>query len=555
MRITPGTATPGISLVAAPDGSLSGLGALSCSSLTVNGSSIVSAPTYVLSITPGTAAPSKALVLDSSSNITNIGSLSATTLSRTIQTANQPNITSVNVLNIANHDGSTKGLSLGGVLLTVSASEFNYLNVAAGTAAPSCALVLNSSSSISGINSLSATTINATGYQLGGTSLSFGSILTTLGTNAVSQCLSMDSTGTSLTALGSATANQLKWWGGTANTEYYSLYRSSDTTGMVIASTQSNPAANAKSTALLNLISTTNANSAVSGVSATSMTLLGINWNSKQGTGSTFANQTQNIGMSIGTSQSWKGGYPGVFTIVSSTDAICLNPNGSSNTPTSGCLYIVGGTGSTAPDNMNKLLFNTATQYTDATLGSPNCTINGNMYIKTNNAFSDGSTSTNSVVMGTYTNNDYRLMTNNSSKMIIQTTGRVGIGTMTPFYGLHCTTTVSVTIDSGASGVSYFKTTGGLVSTVGPLTSVAVGICCSGALVASTGVYCWSDERLKKDWAELSDGVADSMLTVKPKLYRYKTDPDASALQYRLLKNGMFASPTCAKAANPNRGP
>ncbi|ETM51797.1 hypothetical protein L914_04438, partial [Phytophthora nicotianae] len=49
--ITPGTATPGIALVVASDGSLSGLGALSCSSLTVGGSAISPTPTYVLGIT------------------------------------------------------------------------------------------------------------------------------------------------------------------------------------------------------------------------------------------------------------------------------------------------------------------------------------------------------------------------------------------------------------------------------------------------------------------------------------------------------------------------
>ncbi|KAJ8509412.1 hypothetical protein ON010_g18769 [Phytophthora cinnamomi] len=54
--ITAGTATPGAALVVAPDGSLSGLGALSCSSLTANGAAVPSAPSYVIGITPGTAA-------------------------------------------------------------------------------------------------------------------------------------------------------------------------------------------------------------------------------------------------------------------------------------------------------------------------------------------------------------------------------------------------------------------------------------------------------------------------------------------------------------------
>ncbi|ETO80953.1 hypothetical protein F444_04651, partial [Phytophthora nicotianae P1976] len=111
--IIPGTATPGIALVVASDGSLSGLGALSCSSLTIGGSAVSAPPSYVLGITggtaavdkalvlngtgdiSGTAAVSKALVLNGTGDISGINSLSATSLTGTIQTAAQPNITSV----------------------------------------------------------------------------------------------------------------------------------------------------------------------------------------------------------------------------------------------------------------------------------------------------------------------------------------------------------------------------------------------------------------------------------------------------------------------------
>ncbi|KAE9148302.1 hypothetical protein PF006_g7095 [Phytophthora fragariae] len=192
------------------------------------------------------------------------------------------------------------------------------------------------------------------------------------------------------------------------------------------------------------------------------------------------------------------------------------------------------------------MLVHTDTPYSNASYGTAGITLNGNVFIKSNNSFNDGtsswnmplcmsngnvtsellfafqmnngaaSTSTNSIVMGTVSANDFRMMTNNSTRMIITSTGHVGIGTNTPLYGLHCTSTVSPTIDAGASGVAYFRTSGGLVSTVGPISSVAVGICCSGALVASTGVYCWSDQRLKKDFTRLGDDVCDKMLSVEP---------------------------------------
>ena len=53
---------------------------------------------YLSGITPGTATASKALVLDASSNIININALTATNLTGTLQTAAQPNITSVGTL-------------------------------------------------------------------------------------------------------------------------------------------------------------------------------------------------------------------------------------------------------------------------------------------------------------------------------------------------------------------------------------------------------------------------------------------------------------------------
>ncbi|KAE9092942.1 hypothetical protein PF006_g24561 [Phytophthora fragariae] len=277
--------------------------------------------------------------------------------------------------------------------------------------------------------------------------------------------------------------------------------------------------------------------------------------------------------LDFGNSRNYKTGYPICHTLATTSDAFCINTLGSGVAPSSGCLYLVSGSGS-GYSAVDKLLFNTDTPYSNASYGVAGFTCNGNMLIKSNNTLNDGtaswnmplclsngnatsellfafqmnngvaSTSTNSVVMGTVSNNDFRMMTNNSTRMIITSAGRVGIGTNTPLYGLHCTSTVSVTIDGGGSGVAYFKTSGGLVSTAGPLSSVAVGICCSGALVASTGCYVWSDERLKKDWAELDDGVADAMLKIKPMLYRYKADPDSVSLQVgysaqSLLRAGM----------------
>lgn len=86
----------------------------------------------------GTAQALKALILDSGSNITGINNLSATTLSST-------------------------NLVLKGTSITTTGAQLNYNNITTpGVAQASRSLVLNSSSNISGINNLSATTLTAT---------------------------------------------------------------------------------------------------------------------------------------------------------------------------------------------------------------------------------------------------------------------------------------------------------------------------------------------------------------------------------------------------------
>mgnify|MGYP006358997621 CR=1 FL=1 len=106
--------------------------------------------------TPGAASPSKALILNSNSNITGINALAATSLTGTLQTAYQPNINRVSNLNIENT------LSLGGISVQSSAVELNYVNVTPGTASTSKALVLDTSSNITGINALSASQLTGT---------------------------------------------------------------------------------------------------------------------------------------------------------------------------------------------------------------------------------------------------------------------------------------------------------------------------------------------------------------------------------------------------------
>ncbi|GMF41042.1 unnamed protein product [Phytophthora fragariaefolia] len=142
--------------------------------------------------------------------------------------------------------------------------------------------------------------------------------------------------------------------------------------------------------------------------------------------------------------------------------------------------------------------------------------------------------STSATWIGNNSDTDLRFGTNNSTYGIClggTNRARWGFRTTSPAYGVHNTLTVSTTLDAGATGVAYFLKSGGLVSTLGPLSAIPIGIGTVGALLAGSGVYTTSDARLKKDWTELCDGVCNAMLRVEPLLFCYKTDDDSVPLQ------------------------
>ena len=167
-------------------------------------------------VTPGTCIASKALIVDSVRNITNINALTvttlnATTINGTLASGPQTGITSLgtlanmsisNNMNIVGHDGGTRGLVLGSTLVTASGLQLNYNNVTTiGVAEASKALILNSSGSISGINSLSSTSLNTTNLTINGTLLTVSGTqlnynnVTTPGMAQNSRSLVLDSNG------------------------------------------------------------------------------------------------------------------------------------------------------------------------------------------------------------------------------------------------------------------------------------------------------------------------------------------------------------------------
>jgi hypothetical protein len=184
---------------------------------------------FTAGVTAGTCIASKALVVDSYKTITGISSLTsdsliATSLTGTLQTTSQPNITSVgtlsgltvnNNLSVPSHNGSTSGLLLGAILVTANGTQLNYNRITSpGTAEASKTLVLDSSRNISNINSLTVSslittnlTINGTSLNISGTQLNYNNI-TTPGIAEASKTLVLNSS-SNITNINSLTATSL----------------------------------------------------------------------------------------------------------------------------------------------------------------------------------------------------------------------------------------------------------------------------------------------------------------------------------------------------------
>lgn len=121
-----GVASANTAVVLDSNANFSGINTLSVSNLLVNGVSISNVVNnqYININTEGIAQSSKALVVDSNINISNINILSANTLTGTISSSSQPNITSLGTLTNLNMSGAISGVTtltattLAGILST-----------------------------------------------------------------------------------------------------------------------------------------------------------------------------------------------------------------------------------------------------------------------------------------------------------------------------------------------------------------------------------------------------------------------------------------------------
>ena len=97
------------------------------------------------------------------------------------------------IFNIINHNGTSTGLSLGGALVTSSASQLNTVNTTPGTASANKAIILDENLDITGIHNIETDnlTVNGTLVTATATELNYTDI-TTAGTAQASKALVVD---------------------------------------------------------------------------------------------------------------------------------------------------------------------------------------------------------------------------------------------------------------------------------------------------------------------------------------------------------------------------
>ncbi len=260
-----GTASASKVVVLSADKGFSGIGALSAStlagtlttaaqpnitsvgsltSISIAGSTISAEAAYLSGTVAGTGTASKALVLNNAGSISGITSLSATSLTGTLQTSTQPNVTSLGTLSSLNVGGSVTFASTsdavnatagavvvsGGLAVAKSAyigtslhvigsiytngqlvsnaDPNGYLDVTPGTAANSKALILGNDGNISGIGVLSASSITVGGVAISSTDLGYLDDIVP-GTAAASKALVLNAA-TSISGIATISATNIE---------------------------------------------------------------------------------------------------------------------------------------------------------------------------------------------------------------------------------------------------------------------------------------------------------------------------------------------------------
>ena len=413
----------------------------------------------------------------------------------------------------------------GGIFLTGASSSITVANTSA-----------SSISSAGGINTNS-------GYYLNGLLLTFSSLPTTLGLDAASQCLSMDSNGISRIPSGSLTSTQLKFFNNTSLRSSIRLYRASDTTPLIIGDQIDGSTSTNRQYPIVSVISCVNTSQPVAGISATTASLLDVQFNDIG-----FGQIDYNIGFSVGFTTPFIGGFPNIQTMTSTGLALNIVANSSNGLASTGNFLIDG--------SNNRFLFNTLTPTTNFS-----STINSSLYINgftgisgslvlgtqtSNNSdwitamtssIGNGTNKSIRLGQGLSSNNSFSMSYNHSSSgstanylsfqtyglsnsLVITAGGWVGIQNTAPSCPFHVSATTSYQAQPN-TGIQYQLLTA-IADTfpVGPSASYNTSAIFSGALVCAS-ISIISDLRLKQDIGDIPSKVIDIFENLEAKSYRY----------------------------------
>ena len=476
--------------------------------------------------------------------------------------------TSGNV-DIVNHNGSTVGLELGGVLITASATELNYVDVSAGAGTASKALVLDANRDINNIRRISTANIslnNATTYP---TPLHCGS-------TAGDKIIGVFNNTTAFYGFGAQDSQLKLQTGGSAGFGFYT-----SSTGTALGTQQMT--ITATSTSILQTTASTNSTTGALIVSGGVGIAGNINLASSTLTGTNCVASLRAVQLGATTNN-----Y-GVCSLLSNS-ASYISPAFSAS---SSLIYfdsdnltkeisfeinVANGAGTTTtnPVRMGTVSNNDLTLFTNKVermiiRAGGTVSIKNNLLIgtSTDNAstrlisaldntqptgdsryicFGREDTAGNQAEISFYyagsdsDNNRIDFGFYGGAKMYLTKGGRLGIGTSSPSTLLHISGSVSSTVSTGQHG---YLNTGGAGWDLNPITfnnslRTSSNIYCGGT------VYAFSDRRIKKDIEIIPDDYSDKFFEdITLIKHRYKHEADTTnkylgVIAQEVLKSGYI---------------
>ena len=466
-------------------------------------------------------------------------------------------------------------LASGGTGMNIPALKFNgttfnqnyYISITEGGAGASQAVVLNSTKDYSGIRDLSITrsfiastsiaspsitcntitgdngaglsilnmnyttlNLNSTTLTATATQLNYNDI-TTLGAFQASKTMTLNSNGVGSFGLGTATTNGLKFYGGTANKEIVNVFRASDDGGLVIATKAQTIQ---KCSPLLQLYSGYDATGVIGTSSAEYKEIIRAN---NKLVGFTDNYQSGWFNGYLGGTPPWKSsGFLYATQFYTSMEALNICCNSSTTSAiTSGnnilltnagqvCINTTTPSGSyqltlngTSSNNGAYISGNATVLRMDNTTGSTSDRLSYVMSHNTTWEMSLGGSAHAVVPNGLY-------WYNGGYKMVLTSSGRLGLGVTSPSTTIHVSGAVSqTTIPIGTNTYDYQVDTNAWHNNGGGPFSYSVCAIFANDIFVNNQIYCTSDRRLKNSIKPIDINL-ERYMDLIPSTYIYNNE-------------------------------